>query len=89
MTAWAWVNGMLVTALPDGRIPLNSKVVLANNRETDELDVDEKAMSLIAAAPELLAALEQYHRSAKAIPYSQWSQTQHMAAAAIAKARGE
>jgi hypothetical protein len=45
--------------------------------------------SLIAAAPDLLDALEEYHRVANAVPYAQWTPAMHKAQDAIAKAKGK
>ncbi len=44
---------------------------------------------LISAAPDLLDALEEYHRVASAVPYAQWTPAMHKAQDAIAKARGQ
>jgi hypothetical protein len=44
---------------------------------------------LIAAAPDLLAALEVLARSFSAVAYAAWTQEMHAAVAAIAKAKGE
>lgn len=50
---WAWFKGYLTQSNPDGTIPLNSKWI------TQATDFNNDADSaLIAAAPELLEALE-------------------------------
>ena len=58
---------------------------------TQHIDADECAANarLIAAAPDLLDALEEYHRVANAVPYAQWTPAMHKAHDAIAKAKGE
>jgi hypothetical protein len=44
---------------------------------------------LIAAAPDLLVALERMMKSANSVPYAQWTPDMHQADAAIRKAKGE
>jgi len=70
--------GLVVTARPNGDIPLNSRVV-AKVTEASESDI-----RLIAAAPEMLEALD------RAVASEMLSKADDLAArAAIAKARGE
>jgi len=59
--------------------------------ETQVIDGDEAYANacLVAAAPDLLDALEEYHRVANAVPYAQWTPAMHKAQDAIAKAKGE
>jgi hypothetical protein len=96
---WAWVNGMLVTANEDGTIPINSRIVLAVDKEHDHLEVQsEAAAAMIAEAPAMLAALRD---AAKAVCAAQCPTTwetrkgqSHSALCvqtrdAIAKARGD
>lgn len=55
---WAWFRQMLVTANADGSIPLNAKVVLANNRDLGALEIMTAGDGpLIAASPQLLAVV--------------------------------
>jgi hypothetical protein len=59
--------------------------------ETQVIDADEAYANacLVAAAPDLLDALEEYHRVANAVPYAQWTPAMHKAQDAIAKVKGE
>ena len=59
--------------------------------DSQEISADEALANahLVAAAPDLLDALEEYHRVANAVPYAQWTPAMHKAQDAIAKAKGK
>lgn len=52
---WAIFKGYIVTANPDGSIPLNARIVAPLERDIDS--VGEEDARLIAAAPELLGVV--------------------------------
>ncbi len=83
---WTFVQGGSGN-FPTWNVRIGSNLItLPFASSMDKLDADAR---LIAAAPDLLAALEVLARSFSAVAYAAWTQEMHAAVAAIAKAKGE
>jgi hypothetical protein len=82
--------GYHVTVDGDAIVAGGGKIRVAEALVRDVSHEDERANArLIAAAPDLLAALEALARSFSAVAYAAWTPEMHAAVAAIAKAKGE
>lgn len=86
-------SGQITLKLPHGAGDWDTSIIQSTSARLDVAYLAPTAHEedgwLLAAAPELLSALEALAKTHDSVPYAQWTPEMHAADAAIKKARGK